>query len=105
MTDQAAMPVLDLVSTMTQSSMEAATLDLRTQVMLRLAALVAQDAAPASYMFNLEAGGELGLTAEDVQQVLITLAPLVGTARVVSAASKVARALGLAVAITDARED
>jgi hypothetical protein len=33
--------------------------------------------------------------------VLIAIAPLVGTAWVVSAASKIARALGLAIALTD----
>jgi 4-carboxymuconolactone decarboxylase len=101
MADQAATPVLDLLTTMTEASMNAAELDPRTQVMLRLAALVALDAAPASYLFNLAAGGEVGLTDKDAQQVLLTLAPLVGTARVVSAASKVTRALGLAIAISE----
>ena len=35
------------------------------------------------------------------RQVLIAIAPLVGTARIVSATSKITRALGLALAITD----
>jgi alkylhydroperoxidase/carboxymuconolactone decarboxylase family protein YurZ len=70
-------------------------------VQVRFAALVASDAAPASYLFHLAAGSEAGLTMEDARQVLIALAPLVGSARVVSASTKVARALGLAIALSD----
>ena len=68
----------------------------------RLAALVAVDAPPASYLVNLGAAADAGLDAEAVQGVLIAVAPIVGTARVVSAAGKITRALGLAIAIADA---
>jgi alkylhydroperoxidase/carboxymuconolactone decarboxylase family protein YurZ len=105
MVDEDATPVLDVLTNMTAVSAETATLDPGLQVLLRFAALVALDAAPASYLFHLTAGAEQGLTLEDAQQVLITLAPLVGTARVVAATSKVARALGLAIAIRDASDE
>lgn len=105
MVDENATPVLDILSTMTTASMEATKLDPATLVQLRFAALVAQDAAPASYLFHLGAGAEVGLTIEDAQQVLIALAPLVGTARVVSATTKIARALGLAIAISDVPDE
>jgi len=85
--------------------MRATTLDTQAQVMLRLAALVALDASPASYLFHLNVAGELGLTQEDVQQVLVTLAPVVGTARIVSSASKMARALGLSIAISNTPDE
>jgi hypothetical protein len=42
---------------------------------------------------------------EDARQVLVTLAPLVGSARIVSASSKIARALGLALAVSDLADD
>jgi alkylhydroperoxidase/carboxymuconolactone decarboxylase family protein YurZ len=101
MTSTNATPVEDVLAGMTATSLDATTLDPASLVLLRFAALVALDAAPASYLFHLGAGADAGLTAEDAQQVLIALAPLVGTARVVSATTKVARALGLAIAVTD----
>jgi hypothetical protein len=51
---------------------------------------------------NLGAGAEVGVEAEDVQQVLIGIAPVVGAARVASAAGKMARALGFAIAVAEA---
>lgn len=95
------MPVMDVLTGMTEISAQKATLDPALQVLVRFAALVALDASPASYAFHFAAGAEQGLVAEDAQQVLVTLAPLVGTARVVSATSKIARALGLAIALAD----
>ena len=46
-----------------------------------------------------------GLTLEDAQGALIAVAPIVGTARTVSAATAIAEALGLALAIEDAIEE
>ena len=105
MADEAATPVLDLLATMTEAAVEASELDPAAQILLRFAALVALDAAPASYLFHFGAGAEQGLTLEDAQQVLVTLAPLVGTARIVSASSKIARALGLALAVSDIADE
>lgn len=104
MVDEGATPVLDVLTNLTATAVETTTLDPGLQVLLRFAALVALDAAPASYLFHLAAGAEQGLTMADAQQVLITLAPLVGTARIVSASTNIARALGLAIAISDAAE-
>jgi alkylhydroperoxidase/carboxymuconolactone decarboxylase family protein YurZ len=101
MVDQAATPLMDVLGEMTAASFKETTLDARTLLQVRFAALVAADASPASYLFHLEAGADAGLTMEDARQVLIALAPLVGSARVVSASTKVARALGLAIALSD----
>ena len=103
--DEAATPVLDLLATMTEAAVETSSLDPAAQILLRFAALVALDAAPASYLFHFGAGAEQGLTMEDAQQVLITLAPLVGTARIVSASSKISRALGFALAVSELAEE
>lgn len=98
-------PVLDLLTEMTTASIEKSQLDPKTLMLLRLAALVAVDAPPVSYLTNIGIGGEVGVEAEDVQQVMIGIAPVVGTARVASAAGKIVRALGLAVAVADAEHD
>jgi hypothetical protein len=74
-------------------------------MLVRLAALVSVDAPPVSYLTNLGVGGQVGIEAEDIQQVMIGIAPVVGTARVASAAGKIVRALGLAVAVADADHD
>ncbi len=88
-------PILDLLAGMTADSIEASNLDPQTLMLVRIAALVAVDAPPASYLMNLGAASELDVDAEQVRGVLAAVAPIVGTARVVSAASKMMRALAL----------
>jgi alkylhydroperoxidase/carboxymuconolactone decarboxylase family protein YurZ len=90
-------PVLDLLTNMTAASIEASTLDPKTLMMVRIAALIAIDAPPASYLMNLGAAGEVGVGAEEVQGVLTAVAPIVGTPKVVAAAGNAVRALGLAL--------
>ncbi len=89
--------VLDLLMRMTTESLEASSLDEQTLMLVRIAALVAVDAPPASYLLNLEAAGKVGVDEEQVRGVLTAIAPIVGTARVASAAGKMVRALGLAI--------
>ena len=88
-------PILDLLAGMTADSIEASNLDPQTLMLVRIAALVAVDAPPASYLMNLGAASELDVDAEQVRGVLAAVAPIVGTARVVSATSKMIRALAL----------
>jgi hypothetical protein len=95
-------PVLDLLTDMTTASIERSDLDPKTLMLVRLAALASVDAPPISYLANLGVGADLGVGLEDVQQVLIGIAPVVGSARVASAAGNVTRALGLAIAVADA---
>lgn len=94
-------PVLDVLSKMTADSIEASSLDAETLMLVRIAALVAVDAPPASYLMNLGAAGELGITDEQVRGVLVAVAPIIGTARVASAAGKIVRALGLALELAE----
>lgn len=94
-------PVLDLLESMTADSIEASGLDPETLMLVRIAALVAVDGPPASYLMNLGAATEMGVTEEQVRGVLAAVAPIVGTARVASAMSKIVEALGLAIEMAE----
>ena len=98
-------PLLNLLAAMTASSLEASNLDEKTLMLVRIGALVAVDAPPASYMMNLGAAGEAGVTADQVQGVLAAVAPIVGTTRVVAATGNLARALGIGAAIGELADE
>jgi alkylhydroperoxidase/carboxymuconolactone decarboxylase family protein YurZ len=95
MAAQSETPVLDLLASMTADSIEASNLDPKTLMLVRIAALVAVDAPPASYLLNLEAAGELDVDPEQVRDVLAAVAPIVGTPRVVAATGNIMRALAI----------
>jgi hypothetical protein len=90
-------PVLDLLGTMTEASVEASSLEGRDLMLARIAALVAVDAPPASYALNLGVASELAMDVEDIRGVLAAVAPIVGTARVASATGNIVRALAVAI--------
>ena len=94
-------PVLDLLAKMTGDSIEASDLDIETLLLCRLAALVAVDAAPASYLLNLKAVSAAEIDADQVRDVLAAVAPIVGTARIVSATGKIVRALELDLEVAE----
>ena len=94
--------VLDTLVDLTAASVDHSSLPPRDFMLARLAALIAVDAPPASYLANADATEKSGITADDIQEVMIAIAPIVGTARVVSAAGKILRAMGLAIAVGDA---
>jgi len=94
-------PVLETLTQMTVDTFERSGLDPQTYALVRLASLVAMDAAPVSYLLNIGVAKEIGVELEDVQGMLVAIAPVVGTARVVSATSKLLRALDLAEAIVE----
>jgi 4-carboxymuconolactone decarboxylase len=89
-------PVLETLAQMTMDTLERSGLDEETYMLVRVAALVAMDAAPVSYLMNLGAASEIGVPLERVQGTLVAIAPVVGSARIVSAASKMMRGIGLA---------
>lgn len=95
-------PVLDVLADITAVSIERNSLAPRELMLARLAALIAVDAPPAAYLANAGAAERSGISVDDVQAVMIAVAPVVGTARVVSAGGKVLRALGLAITVADA---
>ena len=98
-------PVLDTLADMTAASLARSSLDARELMLVRIAALIAVDAPPASYLANAGVAQQSGVTADDLQGVMIGIAPVIGTARVVSAGGKILRALGLAVAVAEAEAE
>ncbi len=98
-------PILDLIGTMTEASLEAGELDAKTLMMVRFAALVGVDAPPASYLMNLAVGKEVGLDEKTARDVLIAVAPIVGTPHIVSALGNIGRALGFAIELAELEEE
>ena len=98
-------PLLDTILEMSAASVERANLSPEALMLVRLAALVAVDAPPASFLVNLGAGAQTDLTLEDARSVLVAVTPIVGGPRVVSAAGNIARALGFAALSLELDED
>jgi alkylhydroperoxidase/carboxymuconolactone decarboxylase family protein YurZ len=98
-------PVLDLLKRINAASIDASTLDQETLMLVRIAALVAVDAPPASYLLNIGAANEIGIDPDQVQGVLSAVSPIVGTPRVVSAAGNILRALGVATELAELEAD
>lgn len=94
-------PVLDTLADINMASIEHTHLMPRDLMIARLAALVAVDAPPASYLANAGAATDSGISEQDVQDILIGIAPVVGTAKVVSAGGNLMRALGFAIAVAE----
>jgi alkylhydroperoxidase/carboxymuconolactone decarboxylase family protein YurZ len=78
-------PVLETVLDINAASLSRTDLDPQTAILTRLAALIAVDAPVSSYLVHLGAGAQAGLTLEQAQDVLVTVAPIVGTPRTVAA--------------------
>src|SRR5256885_7279823 len=91
-------PVLDLLSRMTADSMLSAGLDGQSLMLVRVAALVAVGAPPASYLANLAAAESADVDPEQLRGVLVAIAPIVGSARVVAAAGNMMEAFGIGIA-------
>ncbi len=84
--------VLETLAQMQVGTLERSRLDEETYLLVRLAALVATDAAPAAYRAYLGAVGDAELPTARVLGVLVAIAPVVGSTRVLSAASQLVRA-------------
>lgn len=95
-------PVLDTIAAMTIESLERCGLDGDTLVLVRLAALAAMDARPASYLLHVGPAVDAGVTIDQVQDVLVAVAPVIGTAKTMSASIAITEALGFAIAIAEA---
>ncbi|MER6486436.1 carboxymuconolactone decarboxylase family protein [Streptomyces virginiae] len=95
-------PVLDTLAAMTGDSLERCGMDPNMLLLVRIAALAASDAPPLSYLAHIDPALKAGLTAEQLQDVLVAVAPIVGTARVMTAAGNITRALGVAIAVAEA---
>lgn len=78
-----------------ETLLEDSGLDARTFGLVKIAALIAIEAPPASYAWQVANALEDGATPEDIVGVLRAVAPQVGGPRVVAAAPEIMLALGL----------
>jgi alkylhydroperoxidase/carboxymuconolactone decarboxylase family protein YurZ len=95
-------PVLETLVEINAASLARADLDPATLLMVRIAALAAVGAPAASYLMHVGPAVESGVRIEDVQDVLVAVAPIVGGPRILKAAGAITEALGFAIAVTDA---
>lgn len=70
-------------------------LDNRSFALVKIAALIAVDAPPASYMWQIGNAIAEGVTPEEVLGTMWAVAPQVGGPRLISAAPEIMLALGL----------
>jgi alkylhydroperoxidase/carboxymuconolactone decarboxylase family protein YurZ len=95
-------PVLDTLAAMTAASMAYTNQSGREFVLARLAALAAVGAPAVSYLAHVGPATDVGVTIEDVQGVLTTIAPIIGSPRTVTAALNIRRALGFVILVLEA---
>jgi hypothetical protein len=95
-------PVSDTLLAMTVASLENSDLSPRELMIARIAALVAVDAPAASYALNAVPAAESDIDLDDVEDILVAVAPIVGTTRVVSATANIAQGLGFVIALAAA---
>ena len=70
------------------NGIDGSSLDPKTHAVARLGALIALDAAPASYQWNTSVALAAGVTEDEIVGVLVAVAPVVGVAKAVSAAQE-----------------
>src|SRR4051794_39436700 len=80
-----------------EAQLEQSGLDARSFDLVKIAALIALDAPPASYGWQIANAIDHGVTPEEILGVLRAVAPQVGAPRVVAAAPEIIVALGLAL--------
>lgn len=88
---------IESVLTIQLENVEKSGLDPKTYSLVRLAALIAMDASPASFAWNIAIAMKAGVTTDEIMGVLVALAPTVGLARIVSTAPEIAYALGIEI--------
>ena len=97
-------PVLDTLAAMTAESLARCKLDPNSLVAARIAALAAVDAPAASYLMHVGPAIDAGVTVDQIQNILIAVAPIVGTPRTLDAALKITEALGIVIVALEAEE-
>ena len=80
-------------------------LDNRSFALVKIAALIAVDAPPASYMWQIGNAIAEGVTPEEVLGTMWAVAPQVGGPRLISAAPEIMLALGLVLNEEEDGED
>ena len=81
-----------------RANLTASTLDAKAHALVRLGALIAIDAEAPAYMWTLEAARRAGASDDELVGCLLAALPMLGVARIVSAAPKLGLAMGFDVA-------
>ena len=97
-------PVLDTMTGMTAESIARCGLDDNALLSVRIAALVAVDAPVGSYLMHLGPAVDAGMTVEEIQDILVAVAPVVGTPKTLSAAAKITDAIGAVIVALEAEQ-
>jgi alkylhydroperoxidase/carboxymuconolactone decarboxylase family protein YurZ len=87
--------VLETTVGLRDRNREGSGLDPRTFALVKIAALIALDAPPASYAWQVANAVGEGVTGEDFLGVLRAVAPQVGGPRVMAAAPEIMLAMGM----------
>jgi 4-carboxymuconolactone decarboxylase len=87
--------ILDDVLAIRDTEQAGSGLDARTFSLVKIAALIALDAPPASYLWQVANAQEAGATPQDLLGVLRAVAPQVGGPKAMAAAPELILALGL----------
>jgi hypothetical protein len=86
--------VFEQLVQMNLDTFERSHLDKKSYVMCRIAALAAMDAPPLSWgaTYRVAKGAGINIDVDTVRDVLVAIAPVIGSARVTAAAGNIARA-------------
>jgi 4-carboxymuconolactone decarboxylase len=87
--------VLDEMVELRTAEQQSSGLDARTFALVKIAALIAVDAPPVSYLWQVANALDAGATPQDLVGVLRAVAPQVGGPRAMAAAPEIMVALGL----------
>jgi 4-carboxymuconolactone decarboxylase len=87
--------VLGEMADLRKAEQQSSGLDARTFSLVKIAALIAVDAPPASYIWQVAGALDSGATPQDLVGVLRAVTPHVGGPRVMAAAPELMVALGL----------
>ena len=89
--------MLETAVNLREANLEVTGLDPVTFSLVKIAALIALDAPPASYAWQMASALAEGVTPEQILGVLLAIAPQVGGPRVIAAAPEIMLALGLSL--------
>jgi alkylhydroperoxidase/carboxymuconolactone decarboxylase family protein YurZ len=94
-------PVMQTLVDLNATSLTRTELDPHSLMLVRLAALAAVDAPVSSYLMHVGPSMDAGVSIKDAEDVLVAVAPIVGTPRTAAAGAKIVEALGLAIELTE----
>jgi 4-carboxymuconolactone decarboxylase len=89
--------VLETAVGLRELNREGSGLDARTFALVKIATLIALDAPPASYAWQIANALDDGVTPEEILGVLRAVAPQVGGPKIIAAAPEIMLALGLSL--------